>query len=80
MSEEPEGVIEEEKLQALDKALTEIFGLHGPWVMAVEVYDRDGDRSLSLMWDTESTSWTLIGMARALQADLEVPWHQAERE
>jgi len=62
---------EQNTAEKMNDALHEAVGMHGGWVMAVEVYDEEGRPQLAVMWDDQSTAWARLGMVRALQKDLE---------
>lgn len=56
---------------AIDQALTTQLGLHGPWILAVEVIDPDTGEQVLRTISPAMTSWTRLGLARtlALRAD-----------
>lgn len=68
--------IQDDSIPKVDAALTQVLGMHGPWVLAIETYAEDGEQRLSVMWDSQSTAWTRLGMAHALTADIEVPFRE----
>lgn len=69
-----------EQVEAMDAALTDILGLHGPWVLACETYADDGEQQLTTMWPGSSTKWHQLGLARAMVIDLEEPFRQIAQE
>lgn len=63
--------------ERIDQALTDILGIHGPWVLAAEIYNSDsGEPFLATVWDPSSNKWMQLGMAHALVLDLESPMRQ----
>lgn len=64
--------VPQEQLDKLNEALTEIFGLHGAWVIGLEVYNSEtGEPWLTTAWDAQSTKWVQLGIARAVEIDIE---------
>lgn len=61
----------------VEAALHDAIGMHGPWVLGVETYTDDGEPQLTVVWDSSSTAWTKLGIARALLLDLEVPFRRS---
>lgn len=62
MSEQPEP----DDTERISQALTEVLGLHGGWVLAVEVYDADGEANLHVIRDC-GTIWAAMGMIEGLR-------------
>lgn len=73
---------DEPSSQDVDDLLTTAFGIHGPWVLAIETFDAEGERSLLVRAAPSSTRWTDIGLAYALQQTisnaLDDGWREGE--
>lgn len=61
-----------DKTNNVDETITSALGMHGPWVMAVEVYDDSGEPTLMVCWSDHGTHWQKLGMAHALVEDLSI--------
>ncbi|AKU15759.1 hypothetical protein [Luteipulveratus mongoliensis] len=54
-----------ERTDKIDDALTDILGLHGGWVLSVEVYRAEDGRSVPVVLRPESTPAHIdLGLAR----------------
>ena len=68
--------VPDEDIAKLDLALTEALGFHGPWVMAMETYQEDGQMQLMVCWSKEGSAWLKVGIAQGLLDDLRIPFRQ----
>lgn len=56
-----------DKQRAFDVAMQEAIGMHGAWVLAVEVYDDEtGEPRLLTYTSMEGTPWAKAGMVAVL--------------
>ena len=70
-----------EQVQAVHDALTDIFGMHGGWVLALERYDEStGEPELGTLVSEDSTPWAQYGMATALADYVSIPFRRDEDE
>lgn len=65
--------------ESVDAAMTREFGVHGTWVMAIEVFDDQGQQALAIRCSPNSTRWADAGLAHALSATLDDAVTQAWR-
>ena len=70
-----------EQVQAVHDALTDIFGMHGGWVLALETYVEDtGEPGLARLVSDDSTAWAQYGMATSLADFIGAPFRRDEDE
>lgn len=55
---------EETSIDRIDEVLSTILGLHGPWVLAVECYDDEGESELNVFRNGPNI-WTSMGLIEA---------------
>lgn len=53
-------------IDMLDQALTAQLGLHGPWILAVEVIEPDTGEQVLRVIGPDMTNWSRVGLARSL--------------
>lgn len=53
-------------IDMLDQALTAQLGLHGPWILAVEVIEPDTGEQVLRVISPDMTRWMRVGLARTL--------------
>lgn len=56
---------EESRAKRVDEFLTREFGIHGTWVLAVEVFDEQMVESLELVVEPSTAPWKSAGLSQA---------------
>jgi hypothetical protein len=57
-----------------------VGGMVGAFVLAVELYDADGEPQLHTVRSDTGNAWAHMGMIRALQIDTETPFRHRYEE